>query len=131
MGDKLSVLRECHRVLSKGGRIAGYVIHTPPGLDESAERRAAELGPTEVTASGSPEELTTAAGFSVLLSEDVTGAFLETGEAIVRARERLADELREVEGDEAFEEEQAEKCDYLRGIREGLLRRSLVVAVKE
>lgn len=124
------MLRECHRVLARGGRIAGYVIHTPAGLDESEDRRAAELGPSEVTATGSPEELTAAAGFSVLLSEDVTGAFLETGEAIVRARERFSDELREVEGDEEYEAEQAEKRDYLRGIREGLLRRSLVVATK-
>lgn len=124
------MLRECHRVLENGGRIAGYVIHTPTGLGPAEERRAAELGPSEVTASDSPEQLTDAAGFSVLRSEDVTGEFLETGEAIVRARERFADELRRSEGPDAYEDEQAEKRGYLQGIREGLLRRSLVVAIR-
>lgn len=117
-------------MLGRKGRIAGYVIHTPSGLSSSEERTAAELGPTEVTAVGTPEELTDDAGFSILRSEDVTDDFLETAEAIVRVRERFADELRRAEGPDVYEEEQAEKRGYLRGIRQGLLRRSLIAAIK-
>jgi hypothetical protein len=42
----------------------------------------------------------------------------------------LEDALRAEEGDERYEEEQQDKRGMLQGIDEGLLRRSLIVAVK-
>ncbi len=124
------MLRECHRVLKAGGRIAGYVIHTPQGLRREDECRAAELGPSAVAAPALPEDLAESVGFSVMQLEDVTARFRTTCEAIVRARTELEHALRAEEGDEGYEEEQQDKRDMLQGIDEGLLRRSLIVAVK-
>lgn len=125
------MLRECQRVLKPGGRIAGYVIHARSGLTTSERRRAAELGPSELLAPASPEELTRAGGLSVVALHDVTRTFLATCEAILRARERHAAELRAAEGDAAFQEEQEKKESMRQGIHAGLLRRSLIVGLKE
>ena len=125
------MLRECQRVLRPDGRIAGYIIHTPSGLTPSEQRRAAELGPSEVVAPASPEELTRAADLSMIALEDITSAFLATCEEILRAREQHAAALRAAEGDEAYEEEQAKQESMREGIRAGLLRRSFTVGRKE
>ena len=68
------MLRECRRVLKSGGRIAGYVIHPPAGLTPAQKRRAAELGPSDVTAPASPAALTESAGLTIVVVEDVTDA---------------------------------------------------------
>ena len=125
------MLRECNRVLKPGGRIAGYVIHIPAGVTEAQERQAAELGPSDVAASASPEALTQAAGLTIVVTEDVTDAFRATCAALAAARRDLEDELRADEGDDFYEEERRKKTAMLKGIEEGILRRSLVVANKE
>ena len=124
------MLRECNRVLKSGGCIAGYVIHTPTGLTEAQANRAADLGPSEVTASTSPEVLTQAAGLTVVVKEDVTDVFRATCAALVAARRDLEDELRAEEGEDFYEEERRKKNAMLQGIDEGILCRSLVVANK-
>ncbi len=70
------------------------------------------------------------AGFSVIRQEDVTAGFRATCEAMIRARTELEDALRVEEGHEVYEEEQHKKRSMLEGIDEGLLLRSLIVAVK-
>ncbi len=124
------MLRECNRVLKSGGCIAGYVIHIPTGLTDAQERRAADLGPSDVRASTSPEVLTQAAGLTAVVKEDVTDAFRATCAALVAARRDLEDELRADEGDDFYEEERRQKNAMLQGIDEGILCRSLVVANK-
>ena len=124
------MLRECRRVLTPGGRIAGYVIHTPAGLTAAQERRATQLGPPDVTAPASPDVLSRSAGLTDVVAVDVTEAFRETCAALGAAREELEEELRAEEGDEFYEEERRKKDAMLRGIDEGWLCRSLVVADK-
>ena len=124
------MLRECHRVVKPGGCIAGYVIHTPAGLSAADEQRASELGPDDVTAAAGPEDLMRAAGFSHVIREDVTRQFKATVEAMLRAARRSEAELRAEQGDEEY----AAGCERgeakLIGIRQGLLLRSLVTAIK-
>ncbi len=110
--------------------MAGYLIHTPSGLSPSAELRASELGPAEVTAAASPDELARSVGFSVIVQDDVTAAFSDTCGAILRAREQFEAALRAAESDAAYDEEQTKKRNMLEGISEGLLQRSLIVADK-
>ena len=93
-----------------GGRIAGYVIHPPAGLTPAQKRRAAELGPSDVTAPASPAALTESAGLTIVVVEDVTDAFRATAAALRVARRALEEELR--------------------GIDEGVLCRSLIMAHK-
>ena len=122
------MLRECHRVLEPGGRIAGYVIHTSGGLTPAQVVRASELGPTQVRALNPPAELMREAGFCLLVVSDVTENFRATCAALLQARQQLAQELRAEEGNESFEDELHAKTSMLEGIDEGLLQRSLVVA---
>ncbi len=124
------MLRECHRVLKPGSRSAGYVIHTPSGLTQAGERRAAELGPPNVTAPLSPDALARQAGLSVVVLQDVTEDFRATCEALLRTREALAAELRAEEGDDVYEDERTKQTAMLTGIDEGVLCRSLIVATR-
>ena len=110
--------------------MAGYVIHLPDGLSSADEARVDELVGMEVKADGPPAELAERAGFSVLACEDATEQFRTTCRAIVRAREEHEQELRAVDGDEAYEEDQARKANVLTGIEDGLLERSLIVVAK-
>ncbi len=117
-------------MLSPQGRIAGYVVHTPDGLGRSDRLRAAELGPAQVNADAPPAELARRAGFAVTLDLDVTAEFRATCEALLRARDELAGQLRREEGEEVFEEERSRKARMLEGIEAGLLLRRLVVALQ-
>ena len=76
------------------------------------------------------EAMTRSSGFQIVAQRDVTDIFHHTCKAIVEAREKLERELRLEEGSELYEEEQGKKLATLTGIREGLLRRSLIVAHK-
>lgn len=124
------MLRECHRILKRGGRIAGFTIHTPAGLSPADREAAAELGPIRVLGFESAEELMRGVGFTVCEWADVTELFRKTCTALLETREQFADDLRAAEGDDVFEEEQAKKQRYLKGAEDGLLLRSFHVAVK-
>ncbi len=124
-------MRECHRVLKPGGMVAGYLIHTTPGLSDADETLADELGPSVVSGASDPGALIAEAGLSLTLCEDVTPDFRETCEALSAAREVHEADLRAEEGDEFYEEERQKKRDIRRGIDDGLLIRSLIVAVKD
>ncbi len=130
MVDKLSVLRECHRVLKPGGRMAGYLIHTPAAPDSAAAARADELGPSNTAGPAAPDELARQTGFTVLVYQDVTAAFRDTCRAFLDARRALETELRAEEGDAFYDEELAKKETMLTGIDEGLLKRALIVTMK-
>jgi hypothetical protein len=122
------VLRECHRVLKPEGVLAGYVIHTPPGLTPVQEQEAVDLGPSAVGAEHAPGEMATLAGFREVRVVDRTDAFLVTCERVISARASYEAELRELKGDQVFEEEQGKSEGIRRGILSGVLKRSLVVA---
>ena len=104
-------------MLKPGSRSAGYVIHTPSGLTQAGERRAAELGPPNVTAPLSPDALTRQAGLSVVVLQDVTEDFRATCEALLRTREALAAELRAEEGDDVYEDERTQADRDAHGYR--------------
>ena len=117
-------------MLRPGGRIAGYTIHTRGGLTQTEEARASRLGPAEVNGSP-PAELALAVGFSLVAVEDQTDAYEAACEALLRARMELEGTLRAAEGDSAYEDAVSDRKGMLQGIAEGLLHRSLIVAVKE
>ena len=108
--------------------MAGYVIHTPADLNPDDRQRAAALGPSDVLADATPDKLARTASLSIIEYEDVTEEFRAMCEALVSARSRLETQLRLAEGDDVYEEEREKKEAMREGIREGLLRRCLLVA---
>lgn len=125
------MLGACHEVLKTGGRIAGYAIHTRPGLSNDLAALAAEWGPAEVNSRVPYGDLLRETRFRVVLEEDVTARFEATCDAERRAWLSLEEEIRAAEGDPVFEEGLQKKTEMHRGISERLLLRSLHVAIRD
>ena len=123
------MLRACRRLLRPGGGIAFYTIFIPPGLSESAYRRALKLGPAQAASRRREhEELLRSAGFVKVSETDLTSEFLRITRQRLEARERRATALRQSLGDSEFEENQSESRAQIEAIEAGLLRRALFVA---
>jgi hypothetical protein len=116
--------------MKQGGCLAGFVIHTPPGLSASAERRASELGPDALVAGALPEHVTRDVGFLDVVRTDVTQQFRATVEAMHGAARRWEAELRAEQGEEEYMAGCERAKAMLLGIQEGLLLRSLVTTIK-
>ncbi len=106
------------------------MIHVTPGISQRGYERAVELGPSEVGAREDPGKLHELAGFVEVDQVDTTESWLATTSSFLTARERHEAGLRQVEGDEAYEEEQTKKRGLLEAVADGLLRRCLVVGQK-
>ena len=117
-------------MLKPEGVLAGYLIHTPPGPTPAQEQEAVDLGPSAVGAERSPADMATEAGFGEVGVEDVTDTFLATLDRVISARFSYEARLRELEGDQVFEDEQGESEGRCRGVLSGLLKRSFIVARK-
>ncbi len=117
-------------MLKPRGLLAGYIIHTPSGLTPEQEQEAVDLGPSAVGAERSPVDSATMAGFREVRAKDVTDTFLESLDRLLSARLSYEAQLRELKGDEAFEEDQADSEGKRRGVLSGLLKRSFIVARK-
>ena len=129
MRAKLSVLRACRRALRPDGRIAFYTIFTPPGLPEADYQRIASLGdPPAVVSRVEQAALLRSAGFVDIEEVNVSEEFLRTARGWYEARQRHASEMRKLEGDAEFAQNQAWRKRRLPAIEAGLLRRSLFVA---
>ncbi len=115
-------------MLVPGGRLAFYTIFVAPGLSEAAERRARAAGPRAVATRRDHLSLLASAGFADLAEIDLTEAYRETARRWFVESERRADALRGVEGEELFEERQAERLELLAAAQDGLLHRSLFTA---
>ncbi len=123
------MLRACRRLLRPGGGIAFYTIFIPPGLSESAYRRALKQGPARVASRRREhQELLRSAGFVAVSEADLTAEFLRITRQRLEARERYSADLRQSLGDSEFEENQSEGWAQIEAIEAGLLRRSLFVA---
>lgn len=112
-----------------GGVIGFFTIHIPEGLSEDAYRRAVLAGPTYVEAGGlRQDELLRRAGFRGIEEIDLTGEFLEVCRALVRARERHAEELSRLQGEAKFNEQMKRNRLAVAAVEAGLLRRALFIA---
>ena len=107
--------------------LAGYTIHTPPGLSEEDLDRASDLGPSFVAGWEDAATEAERAGFGVVQTLDVTARFRESGLAWLAGLEDREEVLREELGDEEYEHEIERKGCMIEGIDAGLLRRSFCV----
>lgn len=130
LAPKESVLRECWRILRPGGRLAFTTIHVAPALDRRSHRRAVRAGPWHVATRRPYREMVERAGFADGCGLDVTEDYARTQRSWLEATEARADELRRLTSDEDFAIAQADRRRTGDAIGEGLLRRTLITAVR-
>jgi cyclopropane fatty-acyl-phospholipid synthase-like methyltransferase len=124
------VLRASRRLLRPRGRTAFFTIHPTPGLSPHLRRRAHRDGPVAVASHLSGRELLERAGFVDVEETDCTSEFVTVAQAWVEQFEGHRDVLAEVLGADEFDERQTERRIQLQAVRDGLLRRSLLVATR-
>jgi hypothetical protein len=106
------------------------VIAIPDGLSPAQKAEALEAGPPNGDAGGGYNNLLSTAGFTDVAISDVTGEYLETAEAWVRAWDSEAVALKHLVGEEAFSERQTARRRAIAAINNGLLTRHLISARK-
>jgi hypothetical protein len=110
--------------------MAFITIHTPPSLDTAGRRRARLHGPHLVNSSSNYAALLEHAGFHDVQATDITTDYLRISRGWNRARGKYQAELRDALGDVRVREMESDSRLNLKGVREGLLRRSMFVAVR-
>jgi hypothetical protein len=124
------VLRASRRLLRPGGRTAFFTIHPTPGLPPHRQRRAHRDGPVAVASHLTARELLERAGFVDIEETDCTPEFATVAQAWLDQCEDHRDALAELQGADAFEQRQTERRIQLAAVRDGLLRRSLLLATR-
>jgi SAM-dependent methyltransferase len=125
---KLTVLRECARLLIPGGRMAFFTIHPTDGLGPTDRRRAARNGPVAVSVSRPHRELLASAGFVQVTETDCSDEFMATTEAWADQWERHREEMESLWGREIARQRQRDRQAQLLTTKDGILRRSLFTA---
>jgi len=127
---KLSVLRECRRVLRPGGRTAFFTIHPAAGLSPAQRRRASRDGPVAVATARPYRQMLESAGFAEVHERDCTSEFATVARAWIGQWDDHRADLVSVFGEQAVQERQADRRAELRAIEDGVLSRSLFTAVR-
>lgn len=113
-------------MLRPNGRMAYLTIVVTPGLSKTDHRNAVRLGPRAVDSSAPEATLMKRAGFRDVEVTDVTHDYLEVARAWQTQFFRHGEELKQILGEQEWEERQSDRQGMIRGIEEGLLQRLLV-----
>ncbi len=109
--------------------MAFFTILIPPGLSDSEYRRALRASSPGFSARRRDHaELLRTARFVNVHEIDVTADYLRVARAWLESRQRHAEELRKVDGEEAVAESLENNRTSVEAIEAGLHRRSLFVA---
>jgi SAM-dependent methyltransferase len=125
--SKLSVLRECRRIVRPGGVMVFTVISVSPGLSPSNHTRALNNAPEFVEADQDYPTLLKAAGWEVSEKVDQTGDYEDSCVRQVEADKSYAHELGELLGPREAAERLANWHFKLSAVRDGLCVRDLFV----
>ena len=122
---KREVLEECRRVIVNNGQMAFSVIDIAPDLSGPERAEAIDAGPEFVQSETSYPDMLAEAGWRVVRCDDVTPGLARTYEGMIHADQEHEQELREVAGDDYFEDEVISMKKKLSAVQRGLLRRYL------
>ena len=121
------MLRECRRVLKKGGRLVVVTIEIAEGLGVAQRARAIQLGPEDLGTGGPLRDLVAQSGFEVVIARDLTEDFRVSLLDRLNALDQNEAELRRAEGNEMVDTEREKRTKMLTAVQEGLLRRTALV----
>ena len=121
------MLRECRRVLKKGGRLVVVTIEIAEGLGVAQRARAIQLGPEDLGTGGPLRDLVAQSGFEVVIERDLTEDFRVSLLDRLDALDQNDAELRRAEGHEMVDTERQKRTDMLTAVQEGMLRRTALV----
>lgn len=127
--EKLSVLRECRRVLRSGGKMVFTVISICPNLSPADYARTMACGPPFIETAVEYPEMLRQAGWKITDHLDLTPVYGGSVGQYIREEEAHAEELRELFGDEDYSETLARRRRTHSAIQDGLIRRELFGAV--
>jgi cyclopropane fatty-acyl-phospholipid synthase-like methyltransferase len=130
VSQKLSVLRACRQALRPGGRIAFTTIQPTPGLQAEQRGEVNQLGPQEASVSSSYQSMLRTAGFAVISATDVTAEYRSTLRRWLDATNRHEASIREIIGNDTYEERSAQRKRDLQGVDDGLLSRFIYTAAR-
>lgn len=130
MGDKLSVLRAIANVLRSGGRHAFFVLSFSDGLSQADLAEILDEGREHYDAGPGYRVLMEQAGFEEVQVGDATDTYLSTLEALGREWNIHAPAVRELVGEEEFNETTSRWQDTAEIVRRGLIKRYVVSGVK-
>jgi SAM-dependent methyltransferase len=122
---KKRVLAECRRVIAETGCMAFSVVDVSPGLSKSRRAKALEAAPEFVDRDQSYVDMLGETGWRIINRLNLTPNFERTYEAQILTERRHEADLRQLRGDDFFEECQATWAQKLAAVRSGLLRRDL------
>lgn len=126
------MLRECARVIKPGCKI-GFLTIAPPPKQSAADRQYLvdeDIGPTFLDAGPGYRVLMSDAGFRDIRIVDCTPAYAETLSAWIDAREAEREALVNLIGEEPYLNRRSSNLKTLRALREGLICRVLVTAIR-
>ena len=119
--DKLTVLRECRRVINADGRMCFTVIRLADGLKGTSMDRAMQAGPEFIHSEAHYPSMLQSAGWQITEQDDITGAFLTSTERMIAAEEKQSESLRALRGDEANGTVQANLRSRLQAVADRLI----------
>ncbi len=125
LSPKKRVLEECRRVIDGNGKMAFSVIEVAPGLSASDQADALDAGPDFVHSDEPYRDLLDDTGWRISSCLDRTADLEQTYVKMIRAERASEADLRNIAGDEFYEEGQAGWAKKLSAVRRGLLLRFL------
>lgn len=126
--EKLSVLKECRRVLGVGGKMVFTVISITANLSPADYARAAASGPPFIESPASYRAMLRQAGWQITGHSDLSAKYRDSVRRMLHEEETHADELRSLLGGAEYSEKLARRGRTLEAIDAGLLRREMFSA---
>lgn len=127
--EKLSVLRECRRVLGASGKMVFTVISIAPNLSPADHVRAAACGPPYVETSLPYAAMLRQASWEITEHTDLSAEYRDSVRRLLREEETHADELRALLGDTEYSERLTRRRRNLGAIEAGLIQREMFTAI--
>jgi len=122
---KLSMLKECRRVVQTGAKMMFYVIAPTRGLSVQEHDEACEAGPPFVSVAKDYVDLLALSGWTILQKADLTTEYLGTLRRMVNGLEKQTSVLKPAFGPDEFNFQLHLRKRQIAAIENGLLEREM------